>query len=412
MTLSATVLRNTLVVSGLAAGVTGQVRIVADGSNSHIDDDTFLVTKIPISGDLAAIASVDVRGLTGSGAFISVLGDAPSVITGTGGDDIIRTGSGPNIVRAGDGFDAVTGNGHRDWLSGGAGDDFLGGGGGDDTLTGGHGNDTLDGGAGFDTAIYAANRADYTIAIRDGQFVVTDLRQDGRDGEDVLHSVEQLSFTDQVETLPEAPTLLTARIDGFKLVVDGAASGALGLVIIEASGEFTSVLDDSTVGVLVPIEGQSQVIRNVDARSVTTSGVYVTMDNRLSSQITGTSQNDIIFGGHGNNIIRTSWGDDFLTGGQNKDYLSGGPGNDTISGLAGDDTLIGYWGNDTIDGGDGLDVAVFQGSLNDYALTAFEHIIEVTDLRTGRNDGVDLITNVEQFRFADQTLNVLEDWIF
>src|SRR2546423_13931010 len=60
--------------------------------------------------------------------------------------------------------------------------------------------------------------------------------------------------------------------------------------------------------------------------------------------LTGSSQNDLMFGGVGDDVI------------------DGGPGgNDSFNGGRGNDTLKGGGGNDGIDGGEGLDTAVFSG---------------------------------------------------
>ncbi len=93
---------------------------------------------------------------------------------------------------------------------------------------------------------------------------------------------------------------------------------------------------------------------------------------------------------------------------RDNDTIYGGAGNDIISGGAGDDLLIGGAGNDTIDGGLGTDVVVFSGNRRDYNVTQSAGTITITDLRTSGNEGVDTITNVETFRFADGDLTSTE----
>ncbi len=85
-----------------------------------------------------------------------------------------------------------------------------------------------------------------------------------------------------------------------------------------------------------------------------------------------------------------------------------GAGNDIILGGAGDDLLIGGAGNDTVDGGIGTDIVVFSGNRRDYNVTQSGGTITITDLRTTGNEGVDSITNVETFRFADGELTSTE----
>jgi ELWxxDGT repeat protein/VCBS repeat-containing protein len=91
------------------------------------------------------------------------------------------------VLRGGSGGDS---------LSAGAGDDRLEGGSGDDTLSGGVGDDSLAGGSGFDTALYGGRARDYTFSHLGQRWLVADIRDDGDSGQDMLQSVERLSFAD------------------------------------------------------------------------------------------------------------------------------------------------------------------------------------------------------------------------
>ncbi|UPJ51762.1 choice-of-anchor I family protein [Bradyrhizobium sp. 200] len=86
-------------------------------------------------------------------------------------------------------------------------------------------------------------------------------------------------------------------------------------------------------------------------------------------------------------------------------------GNDTINGLGGDDRIAGGGGNDVLDGGangGAGDIAVFTGARSNYAVTLQGGSFVITDTRTGSSDGIDIITNVERFEFADRTLTAAE----
>lgn len=85
-----------------------------------------------------------------------------------------------------------------DVMSAGAGNDTLFGFAGDDALRGDGGDDRLDGGAGSgDVAVYAGNRADYSLALDiEGRGIVTDLRAGAPDGTDTLQGIERLRFAD------------------------------------------------------------------------------------------------------------------------------------------------------------------------------------------------------------------------
>lgn len=78
----------------------------------------------------------------------------------------------------------------------------------------------------------------------------------------------------------------------------------------------------------------------------------------------------------------------------------GGSGNDTITGNDADNTIRGRGGNDTIDGGLGTDTAVFAGVRSAYTITD----LGGGSARVAGPDGTDTLTNVELFKFDDQTV--------
>ena len=78
----------------------------------------------------------------------------------------------------------------------------------------------------------------------------------------------------------------------------------------------------------------------------------------------------------------------------------GGSGADTMYGNSGDNVLTGGVGNDRIDGGLGSDTVVFSGNRSQYTIAYNGQTATVTG-----PDGVDVISNVEFLRFADQTIS-------
>ncbi|MCR0985028.1 calcium-binding protein [Roseomonas populi] len=84
------------------------------------------------------------------GAFQQT-GAGNDMVTGTGQDDVIFSGSGNDTIAAGAGNDQVFGEAGNDLISGGVGNDLLFGGDGHDTLNGGAGQDQLQGGEGNDS---------------------------------------------------------------------------------------------------------------------------------------------------------------------------------------------------------------------------------------------------------------------
>jgi serralysin len=74
-----------------------------------------------------------------------------------------------------------------------------------------------------------------------------------------------------------------------------------------------------------------------------------------------------------------------------------------------DDLLTGNIGNNTLDGRAGNDTAVFSGARSQYSVTQLsDGSIMIVDLRSGSPDGSDILWNIEQFRFSDDTYSLAE----
>ena len=99
-------------------------------------------------------------------------------LTGSSFDDLLTGDNGRNVLRGLHGEDTIFGNGGVDYMTGGGSDDHL------------------DGGAGWDVAIYAGNRADYTITAGSSGVIVEALS--GNEGRDSLFDVEALQFADDM----------------------------------------------------------------------------------------------------------------------------------------------------------------------------------------------------------------------
>ncbi len=68
---------------------------------------------------------------------------------------------------------------------------------GDNVITPLGGNDKVDGGSGEDTAFFQGAYGDYAIATQ-GETVVVSDTQPGRDGENMLRSIERVRFSDRI----------------------------------------------------------------------------------------------------------------------------------------------------------------------------------------------------------------------
>ncbi|WP_374372637.1 cadherin domain-containing protein [Dongia sp.] len=184
------------------------------------------------------------------------------------------------------------------------------------------------------------------------------------------------------------------------------------------------------------------------------AGPLIILGNAGDDTLTGSPQDDLIFGLGGNDtlIAGHGGGDDVIDGGDDGDtvkYLSadetmiidltagkafgdpdigidtlinienvvGGSGNDAITGdknankldgHTGDDQIAGLGGDDMIDGNLGEDVAVFTGKAADYDIFLNEGgSITIVDQREG-GDGTDTLSNIEWLQFSDQKASVAD----
>lgn len=114
-----------------------------------------------------------------------------------------------------------------------------------------------------------------------------------------------------------------------------------------------------------------------------------------------------VIGGEGDNIVFADGGSQNILLGAGNDELHGGDGNDTVASTTGNDILYGDGGNDVINGGEGVDTAGFSGNFADYTITfdGIRYTVFDKNISDG-NDGKDIVTNVEYFKFLDGTKDV------
>lgn len=157
-------------------------------------------------------------------------------------------------------------------------------------------------------------------------------------------------------------------------------------------------------------------------------GVVDIINGGTGDDTFGDSENiDIITGGDGMDIVEvmqdyisvadgnlvtveyvnsTGFGLTIDLSGQSEGFkLNGDAGNNVLTGGAGDDEILGASGNDTINGGDGEDIAVFSGNADDYEIVVSSETVTVTHKNMG-SDGIDILSNIETLRFADQDITV------
>lgn len=159
---------------------------------------------------------------------------------------------------------------------------------------------------------------------------------------------------------------------------------------------------------LVPVDDDGSDIVKIDATGVTGAGVEVEVYED-GVEILGSEQDDIVIALGDAIEIETNGGDDLIlaaSGFGGAQSIDGGAGADTIYAGDGDDVLIGGAGADIISGEEGFDVVAYSGARSDYEITVENGAYLVRDLREGAPDGADRIADVEQLRFADQTIDL------
>ena len=346
--------------------------------------------------------------LIGSELAETLIGNqGADTISGYGGDDILDGGEGADIIDGGDGFDQVSyesstegvtvdlinqlatgGNALGDQLSniegvvgshltdtligsdfanhlqGKGGDDAIFAAGGDDRIEGGAGADTLDGGDGIDTLDYSSSQ--------DG--VSVDLATGSVSGGDATGDI----------------------IAGFENIIGSALSDNLkgdeNFNFIDAGDGDDTITVTPGADILLGGYGYDTLDFKEAATSITVDLASATFEGSLASGIEAFSFENI----SGSDF------DDTITGTNGANFLAGGTGQDTVKGGGGDDVIDGGAGN--------ADIAQFTGNRADYIITQYTNgALRVEDQRTSpaeaTADGTDIVSNIEFFEFADQTLD-------
>ena len=275
----------------------------------------------------------------------------PNIIRGTDEGD-----RGSTRLIGTDDADAIYGLGGHDDILGNAGDDTLYGGSGDDKLSGGDGNDVIYGGSGRDglydyfggiNLFHGGLDADFFFFAVGSDHASNDVSTNiivdfnTEDGDAIGLRGLRISGTFEVSSLEELASTAGLRFDtsGNK-VIKGHESGE----------------NDADINDMVIYKGDAVVAVLEDFTDLTLDMIYLV--------VTGSDDDDIIYGGDGGNQIEGKGGDDKIYGGARKDYLYGFSGDDTIYGGASDDHIQGMDGDDTLYGGDGDDSLVGGSGTN------------------------------------------------
>ena len=262
---------------------------------------------------------------------------------------------------------ALDGFGGTDTLSGieivdgSAFDDVLRGNGSRNTLKGLAGNDVLDGGgqpAYGNIPLFIADAADYsgTDAVSVTVNLSLGVAQDGFGGIDTLIGIEDIIGSDGSDTLIGDNGRNGFRGFGGNDLIDGMGNDP-------SQGDFVSYfLDTASV--------------NVDLKAgIARDGYGGTDSLRGIENVNGSRFSDSLRGDDGRNIFQ------------------------------------GLNGDDAISGEGGIDVSIYTGARNTYAIAASGALRTVSDTIAGR-DGIDVLRDVERLQFTDGVLafdNLLTD---
>lgn len=396
-----------------------------------LGDDTYLVTAhdtiVEFDGEgedtvqttnLSQTLAANLENLLylGAGAFTGIGNDLNNVVMGGSGNDVVMGRGGADVLMGqggndtasyalafdrvvasladgtasddGDGgsdvfmdIENLTGSDWDDDLFGDAGVNILNGGAGDDLLAGGAGNDVLRGGDGLDIADYTASTAGIVLSLNSG------VAHDGLGGTDLVISVEEVwgsAYNDVV--------LGSAGDDWL--------SGEAGRdVLVGGAGDDILVGGDGDPNQLQGGLGDDRYLVTANDTLVEFSGeghdTVVTTTNRMTLRA---NFEDMQFIGDG----------DFVgTGNAEDNVIVGGDGDDVLTGGQGDDVLVGFI-TCGCDGG-GLDTVVLSGNQADYDIEDLgggQYVI--TDTVAGR-DGVDILIDMDQIRFADGVLALVPE---
>lgn len=292
--------------------------------------------------------------VNGISAFI-IKGDTEAEnISGTSITDFIYGGGAADAIYGNGGNDTIWGDGENDTVFGGQGNNSLFGGFGDDQLYGSFGNDVVYGGTGNDEFNYLGTDSLFGGANNDelqvftGNALTAGLYDGGAD-------------TDELEVVSDggglnvrALTLTSVEILSFSDALTGSFA-AVQFTGDQAAG-FQSILMNPLTTVTIEIFMEARTTLNLSSTSITGTPVIIVRGDSDTESISGSSVNDIIYGGGGADTLSGNGGNDAVFGGSVGDLIYGGAGNDNVRGAGGNDTIHGDGEDDFLFGGAGNDV--------------------------------------------------------
>lgn len=371
----------------------------ASGGTDRVWGGTGGIDRLVLTGSMSSYSFRD----NGDGTFAitDLRPDAPDgSITFRDIDELAFTDGVRTIAQAkAQGVNIVTGT---------SGNDTLIGSGGTDELRGGAGDDRIWGSAGNDAAVYTGRMSDYKIVANgDGSYTVTDLRGGVGDGTDIVRDVELFRFSDGTQSL--ATFIANSTADGVSVVQGGGGNdhvlGTAGNDILIGKGG-----DDHIWGGTGGIDTVVMSGRLADyAIKANANGSYTITDLRAGASDGIDVVRDVeMFRFADRSVSLDVFRSTYEASATNT--ISGTAGNDVLLGTSGNDVILARGGNDRIWGGkSGQDTAVFTGKASDYVVTDNGNgSYTLVDARAGSPDGIDVVRDIDLFRFADKTLSLAQ----
>jgi len=327
-----------------------------------------------------------------AGSSVTRLADGSLNIIGAAGNDTIAADveffqfndafrSYAELVAQATGITPIVGTDGAENVLGTGGDDILMAGGGNDWITPGAGSDTVDGGSGVDMVSFVDMAQRVVVDLGAGTAI------SGADV-NILHNIENVTgsiFADLI-TGDDGNNLIRGLGDYDWMV------GSWGNDTYDGGTGRDTVAYSSAPGGVV-----ASLLTKTGTGGQAAGDSYVSVEN-----LTGSSHADTLAGDNDRNVLRGLGGDDIIFGHGGNDTIDGGAGRDYLFGGDGNDRITGGRGNDTIDGGRGWDTALYSGNRADYDVVSnADGTTSVFHARGTRNDGIDLLINVEVLEFVD-----------
>jgi VCBS repeat-containing protein len=328
------------------------------GDASSAGDYSFYIRQTDLAGNTSGGTLLEFTNGSSSGETLEAgVGGVYDIITGGGGNDILKGNASDNTLY---------GDGGDDEITGGTGTNTLYGGDGDDTFIGGSGADAIDGGnhsSNGDTVDYSSDTAGVTISLVNG----SGSGSGGDANGDTYSNIENLIGGSGVD-------ILTGDVNGNILRGGGdtdTLTGGGGTNTLYGGADSDTFIggagDDAFYGDNDETDNNDT---DADTVSYASDGAGISASLTTGSGATGIASGDTysdienLIGGSGADTLEGDSESNTLTGGGGIDTLKGMAGNDTLYGGTGDDFLYGGLDNDILEGGSGGD-ELWGGGGND-----------------------------------------------